>query len=248
MKRPSVDDLDEEIRGHIALAIQERIDRGEDPKAARLAALREFGNVPLTRDDIRSVWRPHWVEALGALGRDMRFAVRSLLRAKGLTVAVVLTLALGIGANAAIFSVVKSVLLRPLVNRDPDRLLYIRQTATGIGVNNLTFSIPEIRDLELGARSIREFGDFSTVKLTLNGFGHGPRVVTAGVVNGTFFEVMGLHPVLGRLLNRADDTPKSPSVTVLTHRFWTSVLHGDSSVVGRSVRLGPGMTTIVGVL
>src|SRR5262245_66085338 len=168
MKRPSVDDLDEEIRGHIALAIQERIDRGEDPKAARLAALREFGNVPLTRDDIRSVWRPHWVEALGALGRDMRFAVRSLLRAKGLTVAVVLTLALGIGANAAIFSVVRTVLLRPLVNRDPDRLLYIRQTGLGIGTENMTFSMQEIRDLEANAKTIATFGDFSTVETSPN--------------------------------------------------------------------------------
>src|SRR4029077_17101435 len=102
---------------------------------------------PLTRDSMRSVWRPRWLDALEALGRDMRFALRSLLRAPGLTVTVIVTLALGIGANAAIFSVVRSVLLRPLVNRDADRLVYIRQSAQGIGTDNLTFSVPEIADL-----------------------------------------------------------------------------------------------------
>src|SRR5213594_3000353 len=94
---------------------------------------------------------------------DLKFALRSLLRAKGLTGTVVLTLALGIGANAAIFSVVRSVLLRPLVNRDPDRLIYIRQTALGIGTDNLTFSMPEIHDLEARAKTISTFGEFSTV-------------------------------------------------------------------------------------
>src|SRR4029453_6489058 len=118
------------------------------------------------------------LEALRALWRDIRFACRSLLRAKGLSFAVVVTLALGIGANAAIFSVVRSVLLRPLVNRDPERLIYIRQTAQGIGTDNLTFSMPEVRDLESRVRSIRSFGDFSTVDFTLIGFGRGPRVVT----------------------------------------------------------------------
>src|SRR5262249_61993412 len=108
----------------------------------------------LTPGSIRRVWRPPWFDAVEAFARDIRFAFRSLLRAKGLTFTVVLTLALGIGANAAIFSVVRSVLLRPLVNRDPDRLIYIRQTAPGIGVDNYRFSIPEIHDLESGARSV----------------------------------------------------------------------------------------------
>jgi len=248
MKPPKVEELDEEIRAHLALAIQERIDRGEDPKAARLAAIKEFGNVLLTRESIQRVWRPGWFDAAEALVRDMRFALRSLLRARGLTFAVVVTLALGIGANAAIFSVVRTVLLRPLVNRDPERLIYIRQTALGIGNDNYTFSMPEIRDLEANARTISSFGDFSTVELTLIGFGRGPRLVTAGVVNGSFFDVMGLRPVLGRLLNRGDDGPNAAKVAVLTHQFWTSVLHADSTVIGKSVRLGPGMATVVGVL
>src|SRR5256886_6490891 len=102
--RPDDRDLDEEIRGHLALSIKERIERGEDPEAARLAAVKEFGNVALTRDSMRGVWRPGWFETIEALGRDLRFALRALLRAKGLSATVVVTLGLGIGANAAIFS------------------------------------------------------------------------------------------------------------------------------------------------
>src|SRR5262245_5995029 len=115
--RPDERDLDEEIRGHLALSIKERIDRGEDPASARRAALEEFGYVPAVRDDMRRVWYSRWFDALTAFTTDVRVGLRSLLRTKGLTATVVLTLALGIGANAAIFSVVRGVLLRPLVNR-----------------------------------------------------------------------------------------------------------------------------------
>jgi putative ABC transport system permease protein len=179
---------------------------------------------------------------------DLRFAFRSFTRAKGLALTVIVTLALGIGANAAIFSVVRSVLLRPLVNRDADRLLYIRQAALGIGTENLTFSMPEINDLKSRITTITAFGDFSTVDFTLIGFGREPRVVTAGVVNGSFFEVMGLRPVLGRLLNAADDGPGAAGVAVLTHHFWAAVLDSDPTVIGKTIRLGPGAATVVGVL
>ncbi len=179
---------------------------------------------------------------------ELRLALRSFTRTKGLALTVVVTLALGIGANAAIFSVVRSVLLRPLVNRDPDRLIYIRQTAQGIGTENLTFSMPEIEDITSRVTTLSAFGDFSTVEFTLIGFGTEPRVVTAGVVNGSFFEVMGLRPLHGRLLNVADDGPKAAGVAVLTHRFWTTVADGDPAVVGKTIRLGPGTATVVGVL
>src|SRR6476469_1133301 len=146
--RPDERELDEEIRGHLALSVQERIERGEDPEASRLAALREFGYAPAIRDSMRRVWYGRWFDAAAALGRDMRVALRSLVRAKGLAATVVVTLALGIGANAAIFSVVRGVLLRPLVNRDEDRLIYIRQSAPGLGQENSSFSVPEIQDLK----------------------------------------------------------------------------------------------------
>jgi predicted permease len=246
--RPDDEDLDAEIRSHLALSIKERIDAGEDPASARFAALKEFGNPTLTRDSMRSVWRPRWLDAAEALGRDLRFALRSLLRAKGLAATVVVTLALGIGANAAIFSVVRGVLLRPLVNRDEGRLIYIRQSAPGLGTENMTFSVPEINDLKSRVTSISAFGDFSTVDFTLIGLGEEPRMVKAGVVGGSFFEVMGLRPVLGRLLNAQDAGPDAAGVAVLTHRFWTDSLKGNPKVIGKTVRLGPRTATVVGVL
>ena len=246
--RPDDRDLEDEIRSALELSIRERIERGEDTQSARQAALEEFGSMAAVRDSMHRVWYSRWSDAMMLLFQEMRIGLRSLLRTRGLAITVVVTLALGIGANAAIFSVVRSVLLRPLVNRDADRLLYIRQTARGIGTEDLTFSMPEIGDLESRVKSISAFGDFSTVDFTLIGFGGEPRVVTAGVVNGSFFDVMGLRPALGRLINSGDDGPKAAPVAVLTHRFWTTVLHADPSVVGKVIRLGPGNATVVGVL
>jgi predicted permease len=187
------------------------------------------------------------VEAIMTFLHDVRFALRSLARSKGLAVTVVLTLALGIGANAAIFSVVRGVLLRPLVNRDENRLIYIRQSARGIGADNATFSVPEIQDLRERVKSLSAFGDFSTIGFTMVGVGE-PREVRAGVVGGSYFEVMGLRPVLGRLLDAGDDGPNAAGAAVLTHRFWTTGLESDPTLVGKTVRLGTRSATIVGVL
>ena len=178
---------------------------------------------------------------------DLRFALRSLSRAKGLTATVVLTLALGIGANAAIFSLVRGVLLTPLVNRDEDRLIYIRQSARGMGADNANFSVPEIQDLRARVSTISAFGDFSTITFTMIGLGE-PRIVSAGVVGGSYFEVMGLRPVIGRLLDATDDGPEAAGAVVLTHRFWRSTLGSDPAVIGKVVRLGSRAATIVGVL
>jgi predicted permease len=178
---------------------------------------------------------------------DLAVALRSLARAKGLAITVVLTLALGIGANAAIFSLVRGVLLRPLVNRDENRLIYIRQSAPGIGVENATFSVPEIQDLRAGVKSLSSFGDFSTIGFTMVGLGD-PREVRAGVVGGTYFDVMGLHPVLGRLLDMRDDGRNAAGAAVLTYRFWTTMFKSDPSVIGKQIRLGERSATIVGIL
>ena len=178
---------------------------------------------------------------------DVRLAFRSLLRAKGLAITVILTLALGIGANAAIFSVVRGVLLRPLVNRDEDRLIYIWQSNPGIGVENARWSVPEIQDLKAGTKTLSEFGDFSVIGFTMIGLGE-PREVRAGVVGGSYFDVMGLHPVLGRLLGPGDDGPNAAGAAVLTYRFWTTVMKSDPSVIGKTVRFDTRTATIVGVL
>jgi len=182
-----------------------------------------------------------------SFARDLRLAFHSLVRTPGLACAVILTLALGIGANAAIFTLVRGVLLRPLVNRDEDRLIYIRQSAPGIGTGNANFSVPEIQDLRGRIKSVSEFGDFSTIGFTMLGLGD-PREVRAGVVGGSYFEVMGLSPVLGRLLDMRDDGPNAAGAAVLTYNFWTTVLHSDPSVIGKQVRLDTRTATIVGVL
>src|ERR1700744_1433647 len=183
--------------------------------------------------------------------RDLKVAMRSLSRARALWITVALTLALGIGANAAIFSVVRAVLLRPLANRDEDRLLYVRQRAPGIREEHAGFSVPEIKDIGSELRTIQELGTFSEIDFTVVGLGT-PREIPAGVVDGHYFEVMGLRPVLGRLLTPSDDGPNAAGAVVLTYHFWRTSLHSDPSVIGKPVRLG-GPTgarpaTVVGVL
>src|SRR5260370_15291936 len=169
--------------------------------------------------------------------RDLRVAFFSLMRTQGLAITVILTLALGIGANGAIFTLVRGVLLKPLVNRDEDRLIYIRQSAPGTGDENTAFSVPEVQDLRASVKTLSELGEFSTLEFTMIGLGE-PRVVQSGVVSGNYFEVMGLHPVLGRLIGPQDDGPKAAGVAVLTYRFLAATLGKDPSVLGKTVRLG----------
>ncbi len=182
---------------------------------------------------------------------DIRFALRQLRKSPGFTFVVIITLALGIGANAAIFTLVRGVLIKPLVNRDEDRLIYIRQSAPNIGQENSTWSIPEIQDLKARIKTLSEFGDFSGIAFTIIGLGE-PREVNGGVVNGSFFDVMGLRPVLGRLVGPQDDGPKAATVVVLTYRFWSETLKRDPSVIGKTVNLGgvegDRSATIIGVL
>ncbi len=182
---------------------------------------------------------------------DLKIAVRSLARARALWITVAITLALGIGANAAIFSVVRGVLLRPLANRDEDRLLYVRQSAPGIGQANAAFSVPEIQDISHNLKTIKELGTFSEIDFTVVGLGT-PREIHAGVVDGNYFDVMGLRPVLGRLLTPADDGPNAPGAVVLTYRFWRNGMHSDPNVLSKTVRIESGSgsrsATIVGVL
>jgi putative ABC transport system permease protein len=178
---------------------------------------------------------------------DLGFALRQLRKSPGFTLVVVITLALGIGANAAIFTLVRGVLIKPLVNRDENRLIYIRQSAPGMGTENSTWSMPEIRELKERVKAFSEFGDFSTISFTMIGVGE-PREVNGGVVNGSFFQVMGLRPVLGRLVEPEDDGPQAASVLVLTYRFWSNSLNRDPSVIGKTVHLGERLATIIGVL
>jgi putative ABC transport system permease protein len=154
--------------------------------------------------------------------------------------------------NTAIFSVVRGVLLRPLMNRDEDRLIYLQQSAPGLQVSNATFSIPEITDIGAHLKTISKLGTFSTVDFSAKGFGAEPREIHAGVVDGAYFDVMGLKPVLGRLLDERDDGPNAAGAVVLTYKFWATALDSNPKVIGKEIELGSMMqirsATIVGVL
>jgi predicted permease len=182
-----------------------------------------------------------------ALWRDLRVAGRSLARAPGFTLAFVLTLGLGIGANTAIFSLANGVLLRPLPHRDGEELVYLRHSARLGGIDNALFSVPEIRDYRAQVPSFAGVAEFSTMPFTLLGFDE-PRQVTAGLVTGNYFPLIGLDAVLGRVIASADDGPAAAPVAVLTYEYWQSAFGGDPAVVGRLVTLGGLATEIVGVV
>jgi len=185
-----------------------------------------------------------WVENSAA---DIRYAVRALRHNPAFTIVVAITLALGIGANTAIFSVVRGVLLKPLPHRDGDRLVYLRQSADGPGRENLTFSVPEVRDLREGAPSFRGIAEYSSWSAILQRDDKAERI-SVGLVTGNFFEVMGLSPVLGRLTEPGDDGAGVPAVAVLTHEYWMKRFGGDSSIVGKPVTLDKKPVTVIGVL
>jgi putative ABC transport system permease protein len=241
-------ELNAELEFHLEREVQEKVAAGMSPQEARRTTMIEFGALESIREECKDMRK---INLISNLIRDIKFGARMLRKNPGFTAIALLTLALGIGANAAIFSLVRGVLLRPLVNRDENRLIYIRQSAGGLNVDNIAFSVPEVDDLRAGVKSVSEFGQFSQVEFTMLGLGD-PRVVRAGVVDGEYFEVVGLHPVLGRLLDMRDDGPKAEGAVVLTYHFWTTVLKSDPSVIGKAVRLdgifGMRPATVVGVL
>lgn len=178
---------------------------------------------------------------------DLRYALRALRAAPGFTLAVVVTLALAIGANTAIFSVVRAVVLKPLPHRDGERLVYLRHAIDGPGGENIAFSVPEILDFREGARTLGGIAEYSSLLYTLEGDGTAERI-DVGLVTGNFFDVMGLSPVAGRLLNAGDDGTGVPPVAVLTHQFWMQRFGGDPAIVGKSIRLGGKAVSVVGVV
>ena len=179
--------------------------------------------------------------------RDLRFAFRSLSRVPGFAVAVILTLALGIGANTAIYSVVRGALLRPLPNRDGDRLVYLRQSAEAAGQSNVLFSVPEVVDYREGSTALEGFAEYSEIQATMLGH-EDPVRVLAGVITGNYFQVMGLGPVAGRLFDRSDDGPGAAPAMVLTQAYWLQHFGGDRGVIGTNVRVNGMPVTIVGVV
>jgi predicted permease len=176
----------------------------------------------------------------------MRLALRSLAKSPGFAAAVVLTLALGIGANTAVFSVLRGVMLRPLPHRDGDRLLYLRQSAANTGQQDIWFSVPEIADIRDGASSLAAVAEFSSLTFNLIGAGE-PVQIQAGIVSGNFFEVMGLGAAVGRTLDARDDGPTAAPAMMLTHDYWQRAFGGDPAVIGRVLRVNGRSAEVVGV-
>jgi putative ABC transport system permease protein len=238
------DDLRAELQSHLDMETAEFIRRGMSPEAARRKALLASGGVTQAAEAVRDQRGLPWLETIAA---DVKYAGRTLRHSPAFAAVVVLTLALGIGANTAIFSVVRGVLLKPLPHRDGDRLVYLRQSADGPAAANLQFSVPEVRDLQNGTKSLGGIAEYSPFFTTLQGDDGAVRL-DIGLVTGNYFEVMGLSPVLGRLTLPSDDGTGVPPVMVLSHGFWMKHYRGDSSIVGKQVRLGGGSATVIGVL
>jgi predicted permease len=179
---------------------------------------------------------------------ELRYAVRSLARARGFAIAVILTLGLGIGANTAIFSVVRGVLLKSLPYRDGDRLVYLRQSINGPGGENIDFSVPEILDFRNGAKTLGGIAEYSGMTYTIQGERDGQASrINVGLVTGNYFKVMGLPAVMGRLLDDNDDGTAVSPVMVLTYEYWMKHFGGDRGVIGRKVTVDNKPVTIVGV-
>ena len=237
-------DLAEELQSHLEMATAENIRRGMNPDEARRQAMLESGGLMVAAEAVREQRGLPWIESIAA---DIKYAIRALRHSPAFTTVVVLTLALGIGANTAIFSVVRGVLLKPLPHRDGDRLMYLRQSADGPGGENIGFSVPEILDFRNGAPALAGIAEFSPWTVAIRGDADAVRL-DVGLVTGNYFEVMGLTPVLGRLTRPSDDGPGVPAVMVLTHDYWIKRFGGDSSVIGRQVRLDEKSATVIGVL
>ncbi len=177
---------------------------------------------------------------------DLRYVLRSLSHARGFAIAVILTLGLGIGANTAIFSVVRGVLLKPLPHRDGDKLLYLRHSVAATG-DDIAFSVPEIEDFRRESRTLAQIAEYSQLTLTFVDENNASQI-DAGLVTGNYLSVMGLVPLMGRPFTEGDDGAGAAPVTMLTHNYWQTYFGGDPNIVGRKLRIGGRDVDVIGVL
>jgi len=238
------DDLRAELESHLEMETAENIRRGMAPEEARRQALLASGGMVQAAEAVRDRRGLPWIESAVA---DLRYATRSLRHTPAFTAVVVITLALGIGANTAIFSVVRAVLLKPLPHRDGDRLVYLRQSSDGPTGSNVKFSVPEVSDYRTGAPALGGIAEYSPWFGTLLE-DDGASSLDVGLVTGNFFEIMGLAPVLGRMTGPADDGAGVPPVAVLTHDYWIKHFGADSAIVGKQLRLNGQSVTVIGVM
>ncbi|HEV2912969.1 MAG TPA: ABC transporter permease [Pyrinomonadaceae bacterium] len=237
-------ELDAELRSHLEMAVQDRVERGETLEEAEAAVRREFGNAGLIKEVTREMWGWMWLEQIL---QDVRYGARFLRRAPGFTSVAVLTLALGIGANTAIFSVVDAVLLRALPYRDADRLVTLwEDNRSGNHPRNVT-SAANFLELQSQAKSFEEMAAFFDMRLNLTGAGE-PVAVPIQVGTTNLFTVLGANAMLGRTFTAEDGEPGHGNVIVLSYGFWQRQFGGARDVIGKTVALDGANVTIIGVM
>jgi len=263
-RKRMMEDLDRDIREHIEMETQDNIGRGMSGEEARYAAVRKFGNVTRVKEETREVWGLVWLEQLL---QDMRFGLRMLSKSPGFAAVAVLTLALGIGANTAIFSLIDAVMLRSLPVENPSQLVLLRWSARNapnfqgymssgdcpadlsFGARNpsgCSFSEPMFREIARANVFSRTAAFANSGRLTLTG--NGPATVINGqLVSGEFFRTMGLKAAAGRLLEAGDDTPSAAPVAVLNYGYWRSAFGGSDDAVGHTIELNNVPFMIIGV-
>jgi predicted permease len=237
-------EMDEELRFHVEMQTRENLRRGLSQEEARRAALLSFGGVERFKEECRDVKRLRLIEALW---QDVRYGARILLRSPGFTLVAVITLALGIGANTAIFSVIYGVLLRPLPFQSGDQLVVLRQQSPRAGLDNLGFSVKEIADYRAQNQTLDELVEHHSMAFILYG-GAEPQRVQTGVVSANFFDVMGVRPLLGRAFLPADEAHGADAVLILSYDYWQRSHGGDPNIVGKVFQMNDRPHTVVGVL
>jgi len=241
-RKRMLDDLDQDIRDHIARETQDNIDRGMTPEEARYAAVRKFGNVTRMKEETREVWSVVWLQQLL---EDLRFGLRLLRKNPGFTAVAVLTLALGIGANAAVFSVVYAVMLRPLPYKDPSRLIVLHENTPKVG--DVSVSFQNFLDWRTANRSFSQMAAVAAVDFNLAGVTQ-PENINGDAVSPNFLSMMGIRPFLGRDFDASEEKAGTAPVVLLSYSLWQSHLGGDPNVVGKTITLDGRSFTIVGVL
>ncbi|HET7425073.1 MAG TPA: ABC transporter permease, partial [Gemmatimonadales bacterium] len=236
-------ELDEELRAYVDHAVQARVAAGMEESEARRAVAIEMGKVDGVKEEVRAVRAGAGLESLG---RDLALAFRQLRRAPVFAAAVIATLALAIGANAAVFSVIQAVLLAPPPYREPDRLMVIWSNLDLAGYQRAPLSGPELLDLREQARSFQDIAAIWTTTAQISGEGE-PEQLRVGLVTANFFSLLGVEPRLGRNFEPAEEGQGAPRVVILSDALWRRHFGADPGVVGRTVRMDGGSVTVVGV-
>jgi predicted permease len=240
------DDLQEEIRAHLKIAADERTADGADPRDAHLAALKDFGNVTLTREQVRRVWIPSWVDMLLDVWSDVRYAIRGLLRHPVFALTVVAVLTLGIGLNSAVFTMLKSLAISPLAGVDRSAQLGVVYLESSTGQDSAV-SYPDYVYLRDHDRAFTGLIG-STVGTTSLGRGRGSRQVFTEIVTGNYFQVLGVRAALGRTLLPSDEgAPGREPVVVISNGLWRRDFAADPGIVGKTVEINNYLLTVVGV-